>query len=92
MATGDDAAMRQHLTDHLAECQREGAVLCNDLIPTVQRLFWCLTKRQLIRSYDLETPVAVAGEMKDWINVCTVKHWAVSWEASGPPGLPFNTK
>jgi len=47
--TGNDAAMWEHQGDDLAERQREGPVLRNDLPSTVQGSIWCLTPLHLIR-------------------------------------------
>ena len=44
------AALRQHQSYDLAECQRERTVLLNDLLPAVQGSVWRMAQRDLVRS------------------------------------------
>ena len=48
--TREHAVMRQHQRDDLAECQRDGAVLRNDLLPAVQGSVRCVAQWDLVRS------------------------------------------
>ncbi len=48
--TGYHAAMWQHQGDHLAERNREGPVLRDDLLAAVQGSIRCLAQRHLVRS------------------------------------------
>jgi hypothetical protein len=48
LATG--SALRQHQGHDLAECQREGPVLRNDISAAIQGSGWGVAQRHLIRS------------------------------------------
>jgi len=65
--------MRQHQSDNLAQCQREGSVLLNDLLPSVQGSVQGMAQWDLVRSHDLEALVSVAREAKEWISAHALK-------------------
>jgi hypothetical protein len=48
--TREHAAMRQHQSDDLAECQRERSILLNDLLPTIQGSIWSMAQWDFVRS------------------------------------------
>jgi hypothetical protein len=48
--TSEHAAMRQHQGDDLAECQREGSVLLDDLLSPVQGSVWGVAQWDFVRS------------------------------------------
>ncbi len=65
--TGEDAVMRQHQGDELAERQRERTVLRHDLFPPVQGSVRCLHNGTSFGLNDLETLMNVACEAKEWM-------------------------
>ena len=67
--------MRQHQSDHLAECQRERSVLLDNLLPPIQGPVrgvaqWNGTSFGL---NDLEALVTVARNAKEWISAHALK-------------------
>ena len=71
--TREPAAMWQHQSDNLAECQREGSVLRNDLLPAVQGSVRRMAQRDFVRSQCLEALVTVARDAKEWIAAHALK-------------------
>ena len=64
----EHATMRQHQSDDLAEHQRDGSVLRNDLLPLVQGSVRGMAQWHLVRSHDLKVLVNVARDAKEWIS------------------------
>ena len=65
--------MRQHQSQDLAEWQREGTVLLDDLLPTVQGSVRCLGNGTSFGLGALEALMNVAFEAKEWIAAHAMK-------------------
>jgi len=65
--------MSEHQSQDLAEWQREGPVLSNDLLPTGQGSIRCLAHGTSFGLGDLEALMNVVFEAKEWITAHTLK-------------------